>query len=123
MYICIFAVDLASRTEKKSHEEGYFEPLPLQPYEKDLTQWAWIEQQMKASTSDYLLVAGHYPVYSACSHGNTATLIAYLKPLLEQYGAQYAAGHDHCMEHLAESGKTYIFSSSVFFIYCGICIC
>jgi len=38
---------------------------------------------MKESKADYLFVAGHYPVYSACSHGNTDYLVDNLKPLLE----------------------------------------
>lgn len=55
---------------------------------------------MKASTADYLFVAGHYPVYSACSHGNTQELINDIKPLLEKYGAHYLSGHDHCQEYI-----------------------
>ena len=51
---------------------------------------------MAASTADYLFVAGHYPVYSGCSHGSTSSLISWLKPLLEKYGAHYLSGHDHC---------------------------
>ena len=26
------------------------------------TQWDWLEAQLKASTADYLIVGGHYPV-------------------------------------------------------------
>lgn len=74
------------------------------PRSKASTQWDWIEAQMKASTADYLLVVGHYPVYSVCEHGNTQTLISHLRPLLIQYNAHYLMGHDHCMEHLIETG-------------------
>lgn len=67
-------------------------------------QWQWLEQQLNQSTADYLLVGGHYPVYSICSNGPTPTLIAHLKPLLEKYNAQaYLSGHDHCMVHFSES--------------------
>lgn len=38
---------------------------------------------MAASTADYLFIAGHFPVYSGCSHGNTDNLVDDLKPLLE----------------------------------------
>lgn len=48
--------------------------------------------------------------YSVCEHGNSQTLIDHLKPLLEQYGAHYLSGHDHCMENLVENGVHYFVS-------------
>ena len=51
--------------------------------------YAWIEEKMQSSTADYIWVAGHYPVYSACPHGNTDTLLDNLKPLLDQYEGHY----------------------------------
>jgi len=44
---------------------------------------AWIEETLKNSQADYIFAAGHYPVYSACSHGNTKELEENLRPLLE----------------------------------------
>ena len=39
-------------------------------------QWSWIEDQLaSANASDYLIVAGHYPVYSICEHGPTTKLV------------------------------------------------
>lgn len=64
-------------------------------------QWAWIETQLANSTAEYLIVAGHYPVYSICEHGPTSILVSKLKPLLEKYKVTaYLAGHDHCAEHI-----------------------
>jgi hypothetical protein len=62
-------------------------------------QWAWLEAAMANSTAEYLWVGGHYPVWSACSHGPTQGLVQKLKPMLEKYGAHYMSGHDHCMVH------------------------
>jgi len=45
-----------------------------------------------------------FQVNSVCQHGPTSTLITHLKPLLTTYQAHYMAGHDHCMEHIVESG-------------------
>jgi len=103
-FIMIDTVELASMTEKEIGQEGYFDPLPLFGKERATDQWSWIESEISSSTADYILVVGHYPVYSACSHGNTDTLIEHLLPLLKQYNAHYLSGHDHCMEHIVEPG-------------------
>ncbi len=55
-------VELASKTLKQHHEEGYFDPLPLLDKTVATTQWQWIENQLASSKADFLLVAGHYPV-------------------------------------------------------------
>uniref|UniRef100_A0A7S2QSF6 acid phosphatase n=1 Tax=Norrisiella sphaerica TaxID=552664 RepID=A0A7S2QSF6_9EUKA len=70
------------------------------------TQFKWLSDSMKHSTADYLLVAGHYPVYSIGQHGPTLLLKLLLKPLLERYGAHYLCGHDHDLEHIEEPGST-----------------
>ena len=65
-------------------------------------QLAWLERELAASTSAYLFVAGHYPVWSACAHGNTDWAITTLLPLLTAYNATgYISGHDHCGELIA----------------------
>jgi len=77
------------------------------------TQWAWLEKAMANSTAEYLWVAGHYPVWSACSHGPTSILTAKLKPLLEKYNGHYMCGHDHCMGHIDEgTGVQYIMTGA-----------
>ena len=49
------------------------------------TQYEWIESTLKESTADFLIVAGHYPVYSIAEHGSTAGLVEKLKPMMEKY--------------------------------------
>jgi len=70
-------------------------------------QQAWLERSLAQSKAQYLLVGGHYPVYSVCDHGNNVFLIENLKPLLEKYGAHYFSGHDHCAEHLLDNSVNY----------------
>jgi hypothetical protein len=106
----IDTVSLTSKTAVSEDHPEYFQKLPLMPKTYDQPQWDWIEAQLAASTADYLIVAGHYPVYSVCEHGNTPTLVTSLQPLLEQHGAHYLSGHDHCMEHIVESDVNYILS-------------
>lgn len=56
----------------------------------------------------WLLVAGHYPVYSSGDHGDTSELKKYLLPLLEQYNVHaYICGHDHISEHLQANNIEY----------------
>jgi tartrate-resistant acid phosphatase type 5 len=101
--ILIDTVDLCSLHElDDEEEEGYFDPLPYLPKSHAKEQWSWLEEQLSKSTADYLLVGGHYPVFSICSHGPTETLVRHLRPLLLKHGAHYLAGHDHCMNHFVD---------------------
>jgi len=111
--ILIDTIDLSgSSAAVEETDPEYFKPLPNKPRTAASTQWDWIEQTLKASKAQYILVGGHYPVYSVCEHGNTQNLLDNLKPLLEQYGAHYLSGHDHCMESMLDSatGVQYILS-------------
>lgn len=60
-----FVVQLAAMSlQQDESAKGYFDPLPEVPRNGGVGQgqWDWIEEQLKASTADYILVAGHYPV-------------------------------------------------------------
>jgi len=69
-----------------------------------VNQLAHIESMLASYAADpptWLLVAGHYPIYSNGAHGDTSELVTYLQPLLEQYHVHaYIAGHDHFSSHL-----------------------
>ena len=46
--------------------------------------------------ASYLIVAGHYPVFSVAEHGPTQCLLDRLLPLLYKYHVSaYFCGHDH----------------------------
>lgn len=67
------------------------------------TQWDWINKTLATSTADYLVVGGHYPVWSICEHGPTSVLVTRLKPMLEAYHVTaYVNGHDHCAQFFDE---------------------
>jgi hypothetical protein len=68
----------------------------------DEVQWSWLTAGLAASVSDWLVVVGHFPIYSAGENGPTPLLVSRLLPLLEAAGvALYICGHDHQLEHIA----------------------
>jgi len=67
-------------------------------------QWAWLKQELVASSADYLWVAGHYPMWSAGGDGPQQCLVEQLHPLLAMHGAHYISGHDHNLEHFVWRG-------------------
>jgi len=72
-------------------------------------QLAWIKMALATSAADWLIVAGHYPVYSVAEHGSTACLVEQLKPLLAANKvAAYVNGHDHNLQHIEVEGVTYV---------------
>lgn len=71
-------------------------------------QMDWLSDVLSTSKADWLLVLGHYPVFSGGEHGNTPSLLEELKPMLEKYRVDaYLCGHDHTAQHLAENGVNY----------------
>eukprot|EP00794_Sanderia_malayensis_P019173 gene19173-21094_t len=78
-------------------------------------QLRWIENELKSSKSDYIIVGGHHPVLSAGSHGNNPCLLAKLRPMMEKHGVTaYFSGHDHNLQHIKDpkSSVNYFVSGS-----------
>mmetsp|Transcript_14060 Transcript_14060/g.27186 ORF Transcript_14060/g.27186 Transcript_14060/m.27186 type:complete len:338 (+) Transcript_14060:57-1070(+) len=104
-HVMIDTVILAGQSEDavtgtKLAGSEYTGPADVNEAEK---QWQWINSTLHGSTADYLIVAGHFPVWSICEHGPTSNLVQRLKPMLEATRASvYFAGHDHCAQHLDE---------------------
>lgn len=62
-------------------------------------QLTWLQERLARSKADFLLVAGHYPVWSVSEHGPTECLLQRLQPLLIKYKATaYLCGHDHNLQ-------------------------
>ncbi|XP_017272357.1 tartrate-resistant acid phosphatase type 5a [Kryptolebias marmoratus] len=76
-------------------------------------QLVWLQERLARSKADFLLVAGHYPVWSVSEHGPTECLLQGLRPLLLKYNATaYLCGHDHNLQYLEESGVGYVVSGA-----------
>ncbi|GFO04672.1 tartrate-resistant acid phosphatase type 5 [Plakobranchus ocellatus] len=69
--------------------------------------WKKVKDLLKHSNANYLFAAGHFPVYSAGSHGPTKCLVDDLQPMLEKYNVTgYLCGHDHNLQHLRVDKKS-----------------
>jgi acid phosphatase len=72
-------------------------------------QKAWLEDTLRASTSRWKVVCGHYPVISDGPHTTSAELRAYLLPLFEHFGVDfYLSGHDHNLQHRSLNGVNHV---------------
>lgn len=96
-FVMVDTVLLVGSTNISSYEQ------PVGPADQLVAdeQWAWLQRTLNASTADYLIVGGHYPVWSIGEHGPTKALVARLLPLLEANNVTaYMSGHDHSLQHL-----------------------
>ena len=65
------------------------------------SQLDFIKTTLASSTADYLIVAGHYPVFSVAEHGPTKQLQPSVFPYLRQYNVSaYLCGHEHSEEYI-----------------------
>lgn len=97
------------------NSNDYADAQPKGPLRKvDATrQLVWLQDRLARSKADFLLVAGHYPVWSVSEHGPTQCLLQQVHPLLIKYKATaYLCGHDHNLQYIEESGVGYVVSGA-----------
>lgn len=74
----------------------------------------WIESTLRAQydIATWLIVVGHYPIYSVGVNSDNQVLLSNLNPLLEKYHVHmYIAGHDHNHQYITmPSGVTHVVS-------------
>lgn len=98
--IAIVAIDTARLAPHETSHTPFF-------IGSDLVNEALIridhEIAAAAEYATWLLVAGHYPIFSVGEHGNTQALIELLLPILRARGVDaYLCGHDHTLQALQD---------------------
>eukprot|EP00667_Euglena_gracilis_P010749 EG_transcript_10952 len=76
-------------------------------------QLAWLNRTLADSTADWVLVAGHHPVFCGGRYPTDERLRLQLLPLFQQHGvAAYFSGHDHQMQHISTGGIQYFINGN-----------
>ncbi|CEM13067.1 unnamed protein product [Vitrella brassicaformis CCMP3155] len=70
-------------------------------------QLHWLAKTLHGAATDphvgWIIVVGHYPIYTSGQHGDTDFLVSDVLPLLKEYQVDaYLCGHDHDLELLSE---------------------
>mmetsp|Transcript_14238 Transcript_14238/g.21522 ORF Transcript_14238/g.21522 Transcript_14238/m.21522 type:complete len:374 (-) Transcript_14238:2-1123(-) len=76
-------------------------------------QTKFIETTLKNTDADYTFLVGHYPLYSAASHGNAYDIVKQIEPLMHRYNVKgYIGGHDHNMQYLKRGNISHFVSGA-----------
>ena len=81
----------------------------------DEKQLAWLDDQLKASGSDWKICFFHHPPYSSGeTHGSNETLRTQLEPIFVKYGVNVVlTGHEHFYERIKpQKGIAYFIAGS-----------
>ena len=110
--ICLDTVELDLVTSNNYITQDVFDLMRINKM-TSREQLIWLEQTLSESTADWLIVIGHYNMYTAGYHTSNNTLISMLKPLFIKYKVDmYICGHCHNLEHLVDNDIHYIVSGS-----------
>ncbi|OYV25972.1 MAG: acid phosphatase [Acidocella sp. 20-63-7] len=77
-------------------------------------QQAWLDAALARSTADWKIVIGHHPIYTSVEGTDSydhdqPDLIAQINPLLIKHNVPiYVCGHDHCLQSVKMTGRTYV---------------
>lgn len=89
----------------------YLGDLPEDIDEQTSAHKVWLEDTLANSNSDWIIISGHYHIYTVGLDSIYQDLASYLIPLFQAYSVDaYISGHEHNIQHLTTIPST---SSSV----------
>ncbi|PKI53465.1 hypothetical protein CRG98_026155 [Punica granatum] len=72
-----------------------------------------LELALRESTATWKIAVGHHAIRSISHHGDTQELVKLLLPILRVNNVDfYMNGHDHCLEHIQDTGSEIQFLTS-----------
>ncbi|KAJ8771925.1 hypothetical protein K2173_027102 [Erythroxylum novogranatense] len=72
-----------------------------------------LDMALKKSSAKWKIVVGHHGIRSIGHHGDTKELVENLLPVLQANNVDfYMNGHDHCLEHIADTQSPLQFLTS-----------
>lgn len=67
--------------------------------------WLKATLQRLRQEEKFIIVCGHYPLFSGGPHGDSPELVDRLLPIFKQYGVcVYISGHEHNIQHIFRDG-------------------
>lgn len=107
-------VDTAPMIDKYRNESSQYPDAGKQDYKKQL---AWLDSVLNAAKEDWVIVAGHHPIYAETpkDQSERTDLQQRLDPVLRKHKVDmYICGHIHNFQHVRVSGSNtdYITNSS-----------
>lgn len=114
MTLRVVWTDTAPMIDKYRNDTEQYPDACRQDYERQL---CWLDSVLTAAREDWVIVAGHHPIYAATSKdgGERTDLQARLDPILRRHGVDmYICGHIHNFQHIRRegSGIDYIVNSA-----------
>lgn len=88
--------------------DSFFTPLDL-PDQRFKEQMNWLRKVLKdIDNCSWVVVVGHYPIFSTGSHGDSTEMQRVLRPILLEHNIDaYVCGHDHSLQHLYDRNINY----------------
>lgn len=105
MTLRVVWTDTAPMIDKYRQDTEQYPDACRQDYERQL---CWLDSVLTAAHEDWVIVAGHHPIYADTSKdgGERTDLQARLDPILRRHGVDmYICGHIHNFQHIRREGS------------------
>lgn len=106
--LCIVYIDTCAINPEQGDTSKLEQDIGYLKRKQDHLEWIDRVLGEQNKTATWLVVAGHYPIYSMGEHGDDPYLIDALLPILLKHKVHaYFSGHDHLHEHIYMHGMNF----------------